>query len=101
MDGSANDHASTSENLEESRRDPASFFASPEEVLRQANLTRRQKIEILKRWEYDAAEADVATEEGMPGTDEGPLRQILLALSRLSAGTDVSRSAPSKQHALL
>jgi hypothetical protein len=87
---------SASGNLEDSLR-----FATPEEVLTRADLTRKQKIEILKRWEYDAVEADVATEEGMPGKDESPLRRILLALSRLSAGTDVGGTDPSKQHASL
>jgi len=92
---------SPSRDLEQSLRDPASSFATPEEVLMRADLTREQKIEILERWEYDAAEADVATEEGMPGRDESQLHAILLALSRLSAGIDAGRTDPSKQHGLL
>jgi len=33
---------------------PASFFDTPEEVLEDAELTTAQKIEALRRWEYEA-----------------------------------------------
>jgi hypothetical protein len=39
---------------------PASVFASPEHVLEEAQLSKEQKIEILLRWAYDAAEEAVA-----------------------------------------
>ena len=35
--------------------DPAEAFASPDEVVTGASLTREQKIRILKVWENDAA----------------------------------------------
>lgn len=88
-------------NLESALRDPASVFATPEEVAIHAGLTREQKVEILRLWEYDAAEAEVATEEGMPGGNGGLLRRILLALAGLGAGSDSGESGPTKQHALL
>lgn len=89
------------ERLQEALLDPPGVFASPDEVVTLAELSREQKIRILKAWEYDAAEAEVATEEGMPGEAEGLLRLILLALHRVSSGVDASRTAPSKQHGLL
>ena len=90
-------------NLEAALRDPASAFAAPEDVAAHAGLTREQKIEILRLWEYDAAEAEVATEEGMPGGNDDLLRRILLALDGLGAadGADGADTAPTKQHALL
>jgi len=88
--------------LEAAWRDPAAVFASPEDVVAQDGLTREQKIEILRLWEYDAAEESVATEEGMPGGKNGELlRRIMLALDGLIGGIDVGDSAPTKQHALL
>ncbi|OGA47926.1 MAG: hypothetical protein A3F74_22660 [Betaproteobacteria bacterium RIFCSPLOWO2_12_FULL_62_58] len=92
---------SRSINLEEPLRNPGATFATPEEVVSHPGLTREQKVEILKLWEYDAAEAEVATEEGMPGDDEDLLRRILVTLHPLTRGTDVSRTGPTKQHALL
>jgi hypothetical protein len=65
---------SRSANLEEALRDPASVFATPEEV---------------------------ATEDGMPGGDGDLLRRILLALDGLIGGNDAGDSGPTKQHALL
>ena len=90
----------TSLDLEQALLDPGSVFAGPEEVLRHATLAPEQKIEILRRWEYDAAEADVATEEGMPGGDDDLLRRILLALEALGAAIDVEETGPTKQHGL-
>ena len=82
-------------------RDPTSVFATPEEVAAHAGLTREQKIEILGLWEYDVAEGEVATEEGMPGGNGDLLQRILLALDGLIGGTDLGDSGPTKQHALL
>jgi hypothetical protein len=87
--------------LDQALADPAAMFATPEDVAAHPALTREQKIEILRLWEYDAAEAEVATEEGMPGGDDGLLRRILLALDTLGAGLEAGDCAPTKQHALL
>ena len=43
--------------------DPTAVFRGPEDVLQRAELTRAQKIEILRRWEYDALELQFAEEE--------------------------------------
>lgn len=80
--------------------DPGSVFATPEDVLAQPGLSTAQRIEILRRWEYDAAESDVATEEGMPDGDNDLLRRIVLALETLAGGVDAERTGPSKQHGL-
>lgn len=88
--------------LERALKDPATAFATPEEVAARPELTREQKIEILRLWAYDAAEAEVATEEGMPGGNDGELlRRILLALEALGAEIAAGDSGPTKQHALL
>lgn len=80
--------------------DPGSMFGTPEEVLAHGGLTDQQRIEILRRWEYDASENGVAVEEGMPGEESDLLRRILLALGTLSGGADVERVGPTKQHGI-
>lgn len=87
--------------LEQALRDPAASFAGPEDVVAHPDLGREQKIEILRLWEYDAAEAAVATEEGMPGGDNGLLARILAALAALGAGAHACDTGPTKQHALV
>lgn len=42
--------------IEKAMLDPVSVFACPDEVFDDQSLTREQKIEILRRWEYDARE---------------------------------------------
>lgn len=79
---------------------PASVFATPEEVLEHDELSREQKIEILRRWQYDAVEIDVAVDEGMPGDDHPLLRRIMLALGKLTGPIDLEHLGPTKQHGL-
>jgi hypothetical protein len=86
--------------IDQALLDPGSVFATPEEVLAHHALSQQQKIEILRRWEYDASEVSVAEEEGMPGDNGDVLRRILLALNQLVGSVDVERVGPSKQHGI-
>jgi len=76
---------------------PTSEFTHPEEVLAEQSLTHEQKIQILRRWEYDARELEVAEEENMGGTSPSMLGEILNALHRLDAKVDTEHSPPTKQ----
>jgi hypothetical protein len=86
--------------IETALQAPASVFAAPEDVLAHDELTREQKAEILRRWQYDSVEIDVAVEEGMPGDDDAFLRRVMLALGTLVGSIDVEHTAPTKQHGL-
>ncbi len=83
--------------LEKARLDPGSVFASPEELRDHGGLTREQKIEILRRWAYDASELAVAEEEGMIGGESSNLAQVLSVLDAVTGGYDVEHSPPTKQ----
>lgn len=83
--------------IERALLDPASVYASPAAVLEDASLDREQKIDILRRWEYDARELEVAEEENMGGGPPDMLDQILEALNRLNAPTDAKHAPPTKQ----
>lgn len=81
--------------------DPEAVFGTPEAVVGYSGLTVEEKIEILRRWEYDASEVCVAVEEGMPaGRDDDVLRRILLSLDALGAEVDLERVGPTKQHGM-
>lgn len=81
--------------------DPASAFVSPEALLVDENFSPAQKIELLRRWEYDVCEMDVAQEEGMPVSvaeeDKNMLSRILEALDTLGADVDSEHTPPTKQ----
>ena len=68
---------SANPDIERALLDPPSVFATPEAVLAHPALSPAQKIEILQRWEYDAADIAVAVEDGMPGAEEPLLRRTI------------------------
>ena len=84
-------------NVEEAMLNPANVFSCPEDVAREQSLTRAQKIKILRRWEYDARELDVAEEENMGGGPPNMLDSVLAMLDKLDAVVDMERSSPTKQ----
>jgi hypothetical protein len=86
--------------MDQALLDPGSVFASPEALLQHEALSKAEKIEILRRWEYDASENCVAVEEGMPDGESDLLRRILLALDQLTGGIDTEQVGPKKQHGI-
>lgn len=83
--------------LDKALLNPAGVFNAPEDVLSAEGLTREQKIEILRRWEYDARELEVATEENMPGQKASCLDRIVKALNALGYDHDLDNEPPTKQ----
>ena len=83
--------------VEKALLDPGLVFKTPGEVLANNELTRAQKIEILRRWEYDVRELQVADEEGMQGPEPVTLDAVLDTLRTLGAPEDTEHSAPTKQ----
>ena len=76
--------------------DPGASFHRPEDVAGDPRLSRRQKIEILCHWAYDATELAVAEEEGMGGGESNNLQAVLNALVSITGGFSVERSGPTK-----
>ena len=73
---------------------PADFYSEPNEVLQDASLTQEQKKKILKQWECDARQLEVAEEENMAGNAPSMLRDVLTAIVKLDAG-GVSEQGPT------
>lgn len=80
--------------------DPAAEYETPNDVLLDRAVSETQKVEILRRWEYDASEISVAEEEGMAHTDGVTVGQVLQALHQLVPDIDTERSPPTKQGGL-
>jgi len=78
-------------------RDPSSAFETPHDVVLDKNLNREQKIQILRSWEYDARELEVAEEESMISNQPDLLRRVKKALSELDASGDPDDAPPTKQ----
>jgi hypothetical protein len=50
---------------------PATVFEEPSDVVGDATLTRDEKKRALNDWEQDARQLMTASNEGMPGPEEG------------------------------
>ena len=77
--------------------DPTKVFKEPKDVVASNELTRNQKIEILRRWEFDARALEVAEDEA--GTAVlGPemFDRVVQALHTLGAERDTEHSPPTK-----
>jgi hypothetical protein len=86
--------------IQQALLDPGSVFATPKTLLLHGGLSTQQKIEILRRWEYDASEISVAVEEGMLDGNGDLLHRILHALDQLSGGMGMEQTGPTKQHGI-
>ncbi len=77
--------------------DPTMVFEDPMDVVANDELTRDQKIEILRRWEYDARQLEVAEEEaGMAVRRPEMFDLVLQALHALDVERDVEHTPPTK-----
>ncbi len=77
--------------------DPTMVFKDPNEVVASDELTRDLKIEILRRWEYDAHQLEVAEEEaGMGVRRPEILDQVIQALHTLGGERDTEHTPPTK-----
>lgn len=83
--------------IEKAFIDPAAVFSTPRDVVAEQSLNTDQKIQILRRWEYDARELTVAEEENMPGQGSELLDQVLRCLHELGFSADQEESPPTKQ----
>ena len=82
--------------FEKAKLNPAAVFKSPQEVSSSQELSREQKIEVLRQWEQDARLMEVAEEESMPGPQPNLLQPIRDALHALSYWPDTESLSPGK-----
>jgi hypothetical protein len=83
--------------IEKAMLDPTSVFTKPEDVIKAGDLSQEQKIEVLRRWEYDARELEVAADENMAGSNSDLLDRVLKALDELGYEPDPENAPPTKQ----
>ncbi len=79
--------------LRKAMLNPALVFLGPEDVLQHDELTREQKIEVLRRWKFDALQLQVAEEENMGSEQPSDiLDRVLQALHALNASRNFEDS---------
>jgi hypothetical protein len=81
--------------LKRARLVPSSAFASPDEVLVSPELSRTQKLAILRRWEFDSR----PTTSPAVARQDGPIvEQVRQALRDLGASPAVPARGSATRH---
>lgn len=82
--------------LADALMDPAAVFSEPRAVLAAPDLSDQDKLAVLKRWEQDARELEVAEEEGMLGEGGSRLADVIKAIESLAVRRLPEVAAPDK-----
>jgi hypothetical protein len=82
--------------LDKAKLDPASTYATPQDVADDRRLTREQKIEILKSWAWDEQRLAESEAEGMGGGERSIEREVLRVIGELEASGP--GPAPGRTH---
>ena len=71
--------------LDKIMRDPRAFFSEPRDVVAHPQLSREQKLAILREWEQDALRLSASESEGMGGGEESMLGRVESAIQTVAA----------------
>lgn len=86
--------------------DVSTHFSTPDQLIAAEDLTREQKLTLLRQWEYDLHLLQVATEENMtseapPGNNAEKIREVHAAAEKLGAELDPEKSGAAKAGAII
>jgi hypothetical protein len=73
----------TAKDFDRALLSPSSVFDKPMDVVATDSMTPHQKLQVLKRWEADARDLEVATAENMSGGEPSRLPEVRKAIDLL------------------
>ena len=76
---------------------PQKIFALPMEVIETELLTTKQKLKVLKRWEADAHDLEVATDENMSGGESSRFGEVRRAIHELCERENIDENSTDPQ----
>jgi hypothetical protein len=76
---------------------PAQIFELPMEVVNTDSLTTNQKLKVLKRWEADAHDLQVASDESMTGGELSRFDDVRKAIHALCDREDIDENGSDLQ----
>jgi hypothetical protein len=94
MKGMTMSKDATSVDLNAVMADPTAFFAQPQDVLKDERFSREIKLKILRQWERDAHNLEVADNEGMSGGEDSMHGRVLHAIRSLEEGAEQNQTQP-------
>jgi hypothetical protein len=75
---------------------PSKIFELPMEVVETDSLTSVQKLKVLKRWEADAKDMQVASSESMTGGEVSRFDEVREAIHALCERADIHEEIEAK-----
>jgi hypothetical protein len=79
------------------RTTPQKIFDLPMEVVETESMTPKQKLKVLKRWEADAHDLEVATDESMNGGEQSRLSEVRRAIDELCERENIDENSTDLQ----
>ncbi|MGE0733570.1 MAG: hypothetical protein AB7G15_03290 [Alphaproteobacteria bacterium] len=81
--------------------DVSKIFDAPADIVGAGDLSKSQKVALLRQWEIDLRQLMVASDENMPETPARNLagerlQRVHAALAQLGAESDPDQGAPTK-----
>lgn len=73
----------TAKDYDQALLTPQKIFDLPMEVVETESMTTKQKLKVLKRWEADAHDLEVASDESMTGGERSRLGEVRRAIDEL------------------
>ncbi len=74
---------------------PEQVFPSPMDVVTTESMTPEQKLKVLKHWEANARDLQVASEESMSGPGISRLGEVKKAILKLCEVEKLDERSPS------
>ena len=87
----------TAKDYDQALLTPQKIFELPIEVVETESLTTKQKLKVLKRWEADAHDLEVATDESMSGGERSRLGEVRRAIHELCERENIDEKSPDLQ----
>lgn len=83
----------TAKDFDQALLTPESIFNDPMDVVETDSLTPEQKMTVLKRWEANARDLEVASSESMSGGARSKLDEVGVAIAELMKVEPIDENA--------
>ena len=87
----------TAKDYDQALLTPQKIFDLPMDVVETQSMTAKQKLKVLKRWEADAHDLDVATDESMNGGEQSRLGEVRRAIDELCERENIDENSTDLQ----
>ena len=77
---------------------PANHYKSPDDIVKDKDLSLAEKKQALNTWEQDARQMLTASNEGMEGDQEGLDRRVSHRLGEVVRAKDKIGAKPKRKH---